>query len=78
VIDLSELESYGIKEDGVIGGSHFDVTINYPQSKMWLEPNGEPFKTNINSFGFMSKKDEKGDVKKIIGLWKGSSAQKKD
>ncbi len=41
-----------------------------------MEPNEEPFKTNITSCGIFPKKDEDGKIK-IIGLVEGSPAQKK-
>lgn len=56
--------------------SHFIVMINYPKSEMFLLPyENKPFKTNVNSFGFIAKKDGNGKIK-IVGLWEGSSAEK--
>ena len=55
--------------------SHFNVTIDYPKSVMYLCPNGKPFKTNFNVFGFKAQRDSKGKLK-IVGLWEGSSAEK--
>lgn len=43
---------------------------------MFLLPNGnEPYRTNIDTFGFAYKKDRDGKVK-VIGLWEGSPAEK--
>lgn len=55
--------------------SHFNVTIDYPKSLMYLCPNGKPFKTNLNIFGFKAQRDPNGKLK-IVGLWEGSSAEK--
>lgn len=55
--------------------SHFTVTIDYPKSLLYLYPNGRPFKTNLNVFGFRAQRNQNGKLK-IVGLWEGSSAEK--
>ncbi len=55
--------------------SHFNVTIDYLKSLMYLCPNGKPFKTNLNVFGFKAQRDPNGKLK-IVGLWEGSSAER--
>ena len=56
--------------------SHFEVIINYPKLEMYLVPDkNKPFKTNIESFGFIAKRDENDKVK-IVGLWEDSPAKK--
>ncbi len=54
--------------------AHFKVTIDYPKSLMYLCPNGKPFKTNLNVFGFRAQRDPNGKLK-IVGLWEGSSTE---